>query len=171
MSQPVAVTAPTPNQIVLTRAFAAPAALVFDAFTTPELLVRWHGARGWNLVVCEVDLRPGGAWRFVSEGPGGARMGHGGVYRLVEPGRRVVHTERYDDQWFPGESLVDVAFAEDGGTTTVTTTTVTTTLTFPTQQVRDLVLASPMERGVGESYDRLAAVLAEATTDRRDRTR
>lgn len=166
MSSPIGVTVatgPAANTIILTRAFDAPPPLVFDALTRPELLVRWHGARGWNLVVCEVDLRAGGAWRFVSEGPDGARMGHGGVYRLVDPPRRLVHTERYDDQWFPGEALVDVSFDEHAGTTT----TLTTTLTFPSREVRDLVLASPMERGVTESYDRLAAVLAQAA-NRRD---
>ena len=60
--------------------------LVLAAFTRPELLTRWYGARGWQLVSCEIDLRPGGgAYRFVSEGPGGARMVQSGVYRQVEP--------------------------------------------------------------------------------------
>ena len=164
MNSPMGVTVatgPAANQIVLTRGFDAPRPLVFDALTRPELLRRWHGARGWHLVVCEVGLRVDGAWRFVSEGPDGARMGHGGVYRLVDRPRRLVHTERYDDQWFPDEALVDVSFDEEAGTTILTTT-----LTFPSREVRDLVLASPMERGVTESYDRLAAVLAPATTRR-----
>ena len=65
------VTTPTDREIVLTRVFDAPRHLVFDALTKPELLKRWYGARGWNLVVCEVDLRVGGAWRFVSRGPDG----------------------------------------------------------------------------------------------------
>ena len=82
MSAPgsLTVTTPTDRQIVLTRVFDAPRRLVFAAFTRPELLRRWFGARGWNLVVCEVDLRVGGGWRFVSRGPDGAEMGQGGVY-------------------------------------------------------------------------------------------
>ncbi|HZE39481.1 MAG TPA: SRPBCC domain-containing protein, partial [Stackebrandtia sp.] len=58
------------RDLVLTRGFAAPPSAVFAALTRPDLLRRWHGARGWNLTACEVDLRPGGAWRFVSSGPG-----------------------------------------------------------------------------------------------------
>jgi len=102
----VDISAPTETEIVMTRDFAAPRRLVFDALTKPELLRRWFGARGWNLVACEVDLRVGGAWRFISRGPGGAEMAHGGVYREVTAPERLVYTESYDDQWFPGESLV-----------------------------------------------------------------
>jgi uncharacterized protein YndB with AHSA1/START domain len=65
------VTTPADRDIVLSRAFDAPRHLVFAALTRPELLRRWYCARGWNLVVCEVDLRAGGAWRFVSRGPDG----------------------------------------------------------------------------------------------------
>lgn len=150
------VTTPTGNEIVLTRGFDAPRRLVFDALTKPELLKRWHGARGWNLVVCEVDLRVGGAWRFVSLGPDGEEMGHGGVYREIVAPERLVNTETYDDQWFPGEALVTVDLVERDGRTTLTTT-----LRFPSQEVRDLVVSSPMERGVTESYDRLADLLQE----------
>jgi uncharacterized protein YndB with AHSA1/START domain len=152
----VQVTIPTATEIVLTRGFGAPRRLVFDALTKPELLRRWHGARGWYLVVCEVALRVGGAWRFVSRGPGGEEMGHGGVYREIVPPERLVHTESYDDQWFPGEALVTADLVEREGRTTLTTT-----LRFPSQEVRDLVVSSPMERGVNESYDRLADLLAE----------
>jgi uncharacterized protein YndB with AHSA1/START domain len=65
----VEVTTPTDREIVLARNFAAPLDLVFAALTTPDLLRRWYGARGWNLVSCEIDLRVGGAWRYASEGP------------------------------------------------------------------------------------------------------
>ena len=75
---PLVVHAPGDREIVLSRLFDAPASLVFAAFTRPELLVRWYGARGWRLVECEVDLRVGGRWRFVSQGPGGERMGQSG---------------------------------------------------------------------------------------------
>jgi uncharacterized protein YndB with AHSA1/START domain len=145
---------------VLTRAFDAPRRLVFDALTRPELLRRWFGADGWNLVDCEVDLRVGGRWRFVSRGPEGALMGHGGVYREVVPPERLVYTESYDDQWFPGESLVTAVLTEraDGA---APVTTLTTTLRFSSREVRDHVLRTPMERGVGESYDRLARLLRE----------
>ena len=69
------VTMPTDREIVLTRSFAAPVQSVFDAFTRPELLTRWYGARGWNLVSCSVDLREGGRYRGAQlHGQGGARV-------------------------------------------------------------------------------------------------
>jgi len=152
----VAVTTPSDREIVMTRAFDAPRRLVFDALTKPELLKRWHGARGWFLVDCEIDLRVGGTWRFVSEGPLGMKMGHSGVYREISPPDRLVYTESFDDQWYPGESLVTVVLAERDAKTTMSTT-----LLFPSREVRDLVLASPMKRGVGESYERLDVVFTE----------
>lgn len=148
------VTTPTDKEIVMERTFNAPSRMVFDAFTRPELLKRWFGARGWNLVDCEVDLRVGGAWRFVSRGPDGSDLGHGGVYREIVPGRRLVYTEAYD-QWFHSESLVTTVFSEHSGKTMVITT-----LLYESQEIRDSVIKTPMERGVGESYARLDDVLA-----------
>jgi uncharacterized protein YndB with AHSA1/START domain len=69
------VTTPTDREIVMTRVFDAPRRLVFDAFSKPELLKRWFGPRGWSLVVCEVDLKVGGGFRFVLRGPDGKEMG------------------------------------------------------------------------------------------------
>jgi uncharacterized protein YndB with AHSA1/START domain len=147
------VSTPTDTQIVMTRELDAPRDLVFRALTTPELLKRWFGADGWELVECEIDLRVGGEWRFVSVGPGGLRMGHGGVYTEILPGSRLAYTERYDDQWFPGIAQVEADLL--GATTMITT------LTFPDKNTRDLVLASPMERGINESHRRLEKVLGE----------
>lgn len=149
------VTTPTEQEIVLTRTFDAPRHLLFDAWTRPELLRRWHGARGWNLVVCEVDLRVAGAWRFVSRGPDGTTMGQRGVYREIVPPDRLVFTEVFDDQSYPGESLITHIFDELHGTTTLTSTVL-----YPSREARDIVLQYPMARGVGESYDRLAELLA-----------
>src|SRR2546428_9607982 len=114
------VTTPTEREIVLTRVFNAPRSLVFDALTRPELLKRWFGPRGWSLVVCEVDLRVGGAWRFVLRGPDGKDMGIGGVYREIVRPERSVHTESFDD--YPGESIVTTVLVEDRGRTTLTGT-------------------------------------------------
>jgi uncharacterized protein YndB with AHSA1/START domain len=148
------VATPTDRQIVLTRVFDAPRRMVFDAFTRPELLRRWFGARGWNLVVCEVDLRVGAGWRFVSRGPGGDHMGQSGVYREIVPPDRLAYTEMFDDQSYPGESLITHDFVEQGGRTTLTST-----LLYATREGRDTVLRYPMARGVAESYDRLAELL------------
>ncbi|HEX6425887.1 MAG TPA: TIGR03086 family metal-binding protein [Acidimicrobiales bacterium] len=159
----LAVSTPSDTEIVLTRTFAAPRRLVFDALTTPDLLVRWHGAQGWHLVECDVDLRVGGAWRFVSRGPGGAEMTMAGVYREVEPPARLVHTEALG-AGDAGEALVTMDLDERDGRTTLTTT-----LRYPSRELRDAVAATRMAGGVGEAYDRLAEVLA--ATEAADRYR
>jgi uncharacterized protein YndB with AHSA1/START domain len=148
------VTTPGDREIVLTRAFDAARHLVFDALTRPNLLRRWYGARGWNLVVCEVDLRVDGRWRFVSRGPNGATMGQSGVYRLIRPPARLVYTELFDDQSYPGESLISHVLAEHRGGTTLTST-----VQFATPEGRAVALRYPMKRGVSESYERLDDLL------------
>jgi uncharacterized protein YndB with AHSA1/START domain len=150
----VTVATPSDREIVLSRAFDAPRRLVFDAWTRPDLLMRWYGAKGWTLVECEVDLRVGGAWRFLSRGPGGATMTQRGGYELIRPAERLVYTERFDDQSYPGPTLVSHDFVEDAGRTAVTST-----IRYATREGRDTVLRYPMARGVGESFDRLAALL------------
>jgi uncharacterized protein YndB with AHSA1/START domain len=146
------VTTPSPREVVMTRVFEAPRHLVFDAMTKPELLKRWFGPHGWSLVVCEVDLRVGGAWRFVLEGPDGRTMGMCGEYREIDPGERTVHTESFDD--YPGHSIVTAVLTEHDGRTTLTGT-----ILYESQEVRDAVVASGMEHGAAETYDRLADLL------------
>jgi uncharacterized protein YndB with AHSA1/START domain len=160
--RPVEVATPTAREIVLARHFVAPPDLVFAALTTPELLRRWYGARGWRLVSCELDLRVGGAWRFVSHGPGGEKMGQSGVYQVIDPPVHLVSTEVFDDQSYEGESIVSHLLVErDGGTK------LTTTIRYASQAARDTVLRYPMARGVSESYARLDALLAESLTSQK----
>lgn len=149
------VTTPSDREIVLTRVFDAARHLVWDAFTRPELLKRWFGPRGWSLVVCEVDLRVGGAFRFVLRGPDGTDMGMRGVYREIEPPHRSVHTESFDD--YPGESTVTTILTEQDGKTTLTATVL-----YPSQEIRDAVIQSGMEHGAAETYDKLAEMLTSA---------
>ena len=159
------VAAPGDREIVLSRTFNAPASLVFAALTQPELLTRWYGARGWNLVSCTVDLRVGGCYRFVSRGPDGAELAQSGTYREVERPSRLVYTEVFDDQSYPGETLIAHDLAELAATTTLTST-----LRYATPEARDIVLRYPMTRGVGESYDRLDTVLSGLTHRQKERT-
>jgi uncharacterized protein YndB with AHSA1/START domain len=149
------VATPTDREIVMTRVFDAPRNLVFDAFSKPELLKRWFGPRGWSLVVCEVDFKVGGKWRFVLRGPDGREMGMRGVYREIAPPERTVHLEMFDD--YPGESIVTAVFVEQNGKTTMTATVL-----YESQQVRDAVIKSGMEHGAAECYDKLAEYLASA---------
>jgi uncharacterized protein YndB with AHSA1/START domain len=149
------VTTPTDREIVLTRVFDAPRRLVFDAFTKPELLKRWFGPRGWSLVVCEVDLKVGGAFRFVLRSPDGKDMGMRGVFREIAPPERFIHVESFDD--FPGESQITTLLVEQAGQTTLTATVL-----YPSQEIRDAVINSGMEHGAAETYDKLAELLASS---------
>ena len=149
------VTTPSDREIALTRVFDAPRQMVFDAFSKPELLKRWFGPRGWSLVVCEVDFRVGGGFRFVMRGPDGKDMGMRGVYREIAAPERSVHMESFDD--YPGESQVTAVFVERNGKTTMTATVL-----YPSQEIRDIVIQTGMEHGAAESYDKLAELLAEA---------
>ena len=107
--------APTGRKLVFTRVLDAPRWLVFDAWTRPEMLKHWFGPRGWSLVVCEIDLKVGGNWRFVLRGPNGQELGMRGVYREIVRPERTVYTETFDGM--PGESLVSGVLAEHDGKT------------------------------------------------------
>jgi uncharacterized protein YndB with AHSA1/START domain len=143
------VTTPSDREIILTRVFDAPRRLVFEAWTKPEHLVHWFGRRGWTLPVCTVDLRVGGAWRFVMREAACKDVGMRGVYQEIRPYERLVSTESFDD--YPGESLNTMTFSEKDGKTTLTTRVL-----YPSKEVRDAVIEMGMEQGAGETYDRLA---------------
>ncbi|MEP7035514.1 MAG: SRPBCC domain-containing protein [Actinomycetota bacterium] len=158
----LSVTTPTDREIVLTRSFIAPGQLVFDAYTKPELLTRWYGARGWNLIGCDFELREGGRYRFESLGPHGDTMVQTGTVRQIRAPIRLVLTELFEDQSYPGETLITHEFSEHSGQTTVTTT-----VRYATPEGRDAVLRYPMARGVGESGDRLVELLTDLDVNNR----
>jgi uncharacterized protein YndB with AHSA1/START domain len=145
----------------MTRVFDAPRELVFDALTKPELIRRWLGVRGgWSMIVCEVDLKPGGAYRYVWRKPNVKDMGMGGVYQEIVRPERIVCTESFDEKWYEGGDALDtMILTEENGETTLTTTVLA-----PSKEVRDAVLKSPMSKGVIESYDMLDEVLESAKT-------
>lgn len=151
------VTTPTDREIVMTRVFDAPRDLVFDAWTKPDLLRRWLGVRnGWTFAVCEVDLKVGGAYRFVWRGPEGNELGMGGVYREIVRPERVVSTEKFDESWYPGEALDTLELSEKDGRTTCTTT-----VRYESKEARDAAAQTGMATGVEESYEVLDRILAE----------
>ncbi len=151
------MTTPSPREVVMKRSFDAPRSLVFDALTKPDLLRRWCGPKGWSLSVCEVDLRVGGRYRFVTRRPDGREVGQRGVYREIEEPSRIVNTEQWED-WNPGEVLVTTELSEQRGKTTLTST-----ILFPTQEVRDMLVKSGFAGGAGESYDKLDEYLASVS--------
>jgi uncharacterized protein YndB with AHSA1/START domain len=160
------ITTPSDREILMTRVFAAPRHLVFEALTRPELLKRWLGVHnGWVLAVCEMDVRPGGEYRYVWRGPSGNEMGMSGVLREVVPPERLVSSEKFDNPWYEGECIGTTTLVEQNGKTTLTMR-----LLYDSKAVRDGVLSSPMESGIAAGYDTLADVLATmqaAESDRR----
>jgi uncharacterized protein YndB with AHSA1/START domain len=152
------LTTPSHREIAMTRVFAAPRHLVFDALTRPELVRRWLlGPPGWSMPVCEIDLVVGGAYRYQWRHTDGTEMGLRGVYREIAPPERLVATEVFDEAWYPGAGQATTVLVESGGRTTLTAT-----ILYESQEARDAVLASPMEKGVALSYNRLEEFLAGA---------
>ena len=150
------VTTPSDHEIRMTRLFDAPRHLVFEAMTKPEHVRRWWGCLGdgYSVPVCEIDLRPGGRWRFVNRHPNGEAAFHG-EYREITPPSRLVFTEIFED--FPDVvSVVTTEFADENGKTRMTAT-----VQYPSKDVRDMVMASGMSIGAGISYDRLEDLVAE----------
>ena len=144
---------PSPTTIAARRFVEAPRQEVFDAWTKPEHVTQWMlGPAGWTMPVCEIDLRPGGAWHFVWRGPGGGEMGMAGEYREVSAPERLVCTERWGDPW--PETLNTVVFSEDDEGTTITCIAA-----YPTQGARDAALETGMKDGMNQSFARLEAFL------------
>ena len=141
----------------MTRVFDAPRKLVFDAYTKPELLKRWLlGPPGWTMAVCEIDLRVGGAYRYVWRRDRRQRMGMGGVYREIVAAR--AHRLPPRSSTSPGTRArrsAHIVLVEQGGKTTLTQT-----VRYESREARDAVLKSPMEEGVAASFDRLAELVA-----------
>jgi uncharacterized protein YndB with AHSA1/START domain len=156
------VTLPSDREVKVTRSVKAPKALVYRAYTEPELVQRWLlGPPGWSMPVCEMDVRVGGAyrWRWRSNDDG-SEFGFSGVFREVEPERRLVHTEGYDPGTtgapHPDEALVTVSFTEAEGMTTVESL-----IDFGSKRARDAAIATGMTGGMEQSYQLLDALLAE----------
>lgn len=159
MPRPVHVTTPSDREIVVTRAFDAPASLLFACHTKPELVRRWMlGPDGWSMPVCDIDLRVGGEYRHVwRSDDDGSEFGFRGQYREIDAPVRLVHTERWDGTE-PGEAtdaLCTLTLAESDGRTTLTYV-----MRFPSPELRDQALRSGMTDGMATSYDRLEGVVA-----------
>ncbi|MDQ3772011.1 MAG: SRPBCC family protein [Actinomycetota bacterium] len=143
------VTTPSDREIVMTRVFDAPRDLVFEAHSSCEHLSRWWGPRKYEVVGCDVDFRPGGAWRIVHRGPEGEEYAFRGEYREIVRPERIVWT--FEFEGMPGKVSVEtMTLEEQDGKTTFTSTTV-----FDSIEDRDGMLESGMESGAAETMDRL----------------
>jgi uncharacterized protein YndB with AHSA1/START domain len=152
------VTLPSDTEVLITRSFDAPAALVYKAYTTPDLVRRWWGFESSEWLVCEVDLRVGGQWRFVTRDDD-MEVGFHGEYKEIDAPTRLVATEVYEGIPESDDSVAvnTVTFDEIDGVTTLSIL-----VQFAKQEYRDAMLESGMESGMQISYDRLEDVLREA---------
>jgi uncharacterized protein YndB with AHSA1/START domain len=148
------ITTPADREIHVERVFAAPRDRVFAVYTDPELIPEWWGPHGTTTIVDRMDVRPGGGWRFVSRDSDGSETAFRGTYREIAPPERIVQT--FEWEGMPGHVSVETATFEDLGDRT----RVRTVSIFHTTEERDGMIASGMEGGLNETYDRLDAVLA-----------
>ena len=143
------------TEILITREFNAPRHLVYEAYTTPELVRRWWAGKRGEMTVCEIDLRVGGAWRFVMTSSEGFEVAFHGTYREIVPDERLVHTEVYEAMP-EAEAVNTLTFAETDGRTTLAVL-----VDCGSRQVRDGMMASGMEVGMQEAYDLIEQIAIE----------
>ena len=151
-SQSAKVTLPTDTTILITREFAAPAELVWKAWTTPELVRRWWHAKRGEVTVCEIDLRVGGAWRYVMIANGDFEVGFHGEFREIVPHERLVSTEVFEGMP-DASSLNTMTLTEAGGRTTVELL-----VEHETKEHRDGHVDSGMEHGLQDALDLLEQI-------------
>jgi uncharacterized protein YndB with AHSA1/START domain len=152
------VTTPSDREIVMTRVFDAPRDLVFEAHTSCDHLRNWWGPRRYEIASCEVDFRPGGAWRIVHRAEGEEHAFYGEYREIVRP-ERIVWTFEWGGM--PGHGSVDtLTLEEHDGKTRLTATSV-----FDSVEDRDGMLTSGAEEGAAETWDRLDEYLAVLKRD------
>jgi len=149
------VTLPTEEQILIEREFEAPKHLVYEAYTTPDLVKRWWHARRGQVTLVEIDLRVGGSWRYVMIANDGTEVGFHGEYRDIVPNERIVSTEVY-------EGLPEGVSEEDAATLNTTTfaeangrTRLTILVQAKSKVARDAIIDSGMEDGLQDALDLL----------------
>jgi uncharacterized protein YndB with AHSA1/START domain len=147
------VALPTDTQILITREFDAPRHLVYQAWTTPELITRWWSARRGEVTVAEIDLRVGGRWRYAMLAHGEFEVAFHGEFREVVANERIVRTEIYEA--FPdAPALSTETFTESDGRTTLTLL-----VDHECQEHRDAHVQSGMEDGLQDALDLVEQIL------------
>ena len=150
------VTLPTDTQILITREFDAPRHLVYRATTEPELVKRWWSGLRGEVTSVEIDLRPGGRWRYVMTANEGFEVAFHGTYREIVPDERIVSTELFEgvpDVTEDDATVNTVTFTEVDGRTSLVTL-----VQCPSTEIRDAIMESGMEGGMQEAFDRLEEV-------------
>jgi uncharacterized protein YndB with AHSA1/START domain len=151
-SKSAVVTLPTDTQIQITREFDAPRHLVYRAYTTPELIKRWWSGERGEVTSAEVDLRPGGTWRYVMIANGGFEVAFHGEYQEIVPDERIVTTDVFEGMP-DAAALTTTTFTENDGRTTLSML-----IQHSSQEHRDAHINSGMEGGMQEAMDKLEQV-------------
>jgi uncharacterized protein YndB with AHSA1/START domain len=148
------VSLPSDTQILITREFDAPRHLVYQAWTTPELIRQWWSACRGEVTVAEIDLRVGGRWRYAMLAHGDLEVAFHGEFREVIPNERIVRTEIYEP--FPSAAALSTeTFTQTDGRTTLTLL-----VDHERQEHRDAHVQSGMEDGLQDALDLLEDVTA-----------
>jgi uncharacterized protein YndB with AHSA1/START domain len=153
------LTTPSDTEILIVRDFDAPKHLVYKAYTTPELVSRWWPSKRGRMTVCEIDLRPGGAWRYEMIADGGFEVAFHGEYREIVENERIVATEIYEGtpegDSPPEVNVITFTELEDGRTR------LEMLIQCPTKEMRDTILGSGMEAGMQDGMDLLEGLAIE----------
>ena len=144
---------PSDRDVVVTRVVNAPRRLVFAAWTEPRHLQRWlTGPEGWTMPVCEIDLRPGGRWRYVYRKASGKEMTLTGSVLEVVPPERFVTTESWGPEW--PDTVNTLVLTESEGRTTIALT-----ITYVSKEARDAALDTGAMDGMNRAFELLEALL------------
>jgi uncharacterized protein YndB with AHSA1/START domain len=157
-SQTATVTLPTDEDILIRREFDAPRDLVYRVYTEPDYVSRWWHAKRGTMKVCEIDLRPGGKWRYAMDATeGGFEVAFHGTYQEVVPNERLVTTEVFEGAPSADEDAVvnTVTFTEVDGRTSVEIV-----VHCATKEIRDIIVSSGMEDGLQDALDLLEELAA-----------
>ena len=143
------VTLPADEEILITREFDAPRHLVYKAWTTPELVMRWWSGHRGAMKIADIDLRVGGTWRYVMVANAGFEVAFHGEFREIVPEERIITTEVYEGMPEVGEPALNfVTFTEADGRTTLELLT-----RVASKELRDMILETGMEAGMQEQMD------------------
>lgn len=150
------------KQMTITRSFAAPRQLVYDAFTQPDQIVKWWGPKGFTTTVTQMDVRPGGTWHYCMRSSEWGDAWGIATYHEITPPSRLVYTDAFSDESGVVNpdlpvATITVDFAEHDGRTTVTMLT-----DYATEEDLRKVLEMGVVEGMSSQYERLEELLAEA---------
>lgn len=150
------------NEIVITREFKAPRALVWKVWNEPEHIAKWFGPQGFNTRVISQDFRPGGKWEYAMTGPDGMEYPFSGVYLEIEPIEKVVSTDEFGEEYternpdLPKITSVTTLFEDQGAKTRVVIKTL-----HATAEDRKKHEAMGVEAGWASSFEKLDAYLTK----------